>query len=274
MGRSSIGEQKVQIIEDADAMAVQRGAACRDNRGNNHNQDLAMAGYFGLVPAAGSGARMGEALPKQYLSIGNRPVALVRAAAPVRPCRRSDAPSWSCIPRISCFSAMTGVSLATDWCLCSAAARPGPKASCDGLERMRAEVSAEDWVLVHDAARPCLTDELLDRLIAELGQDEVGGLLAIPVADTLSATTASGACCAPSRARSCGRRRRPRCSASLRCSRRLRGADPARTTDEASAVEQLGPAAAAGDGQRREPEGDLSRGPRAGRADSEGIDVA
>lgn len=46
-------------------------------------------------------------------------------------------------------------------------------------------VSEGDWVLVHDAARPCLSSELLDRLLMELGQDPVGGLLAVPVADTL-----------------------------------------------------------------------------------------
>jgi 2-C-methyl-D-erythritol 4-phosphate cytidylyltransferase len=44
---------------------------------------------------------------------------------------------------------------------------------------------AEDWVLVHDAARPCLSAVALRRLIDEVGNDETGGLLALPVADTL-----------------------------------------------------------------------------------------
>lgn len=55
----------------------------------------------------------------------------------------------------------------------------------NGLEAMADIVDANDWVLVHDAARPCLSRELLDRLLDELAQDEVGGLLAVPVADTL-----------------------------------------------------------------------------------------
>jgi 2-C-methyl-D-erythritol 4-phosphate cytidylyltransferase len=42
-----------------------------------------------------------------------------------------------------------------------------------------------DWVLVHDAARPCLTVALVEKLIAEVGDDDAGGLLAVPVADTL-----------------------------------------------------------------------------------------
>jgi 2-C-methyl-D-erythritol 4-phosphate cytidylyltransferase len=42
-----------------------------------------------------------------------------------------------------------------------------------------------DWILVHDAARPCLTIALVEKLIAEVGEDDAGGLLAVPVADTL-----------------------------------------------------------------------------------------
>ncbi len=55
----------------------------------------------------------------------------------------------------------------------------------NGLRAMTAEVAAEDWVLVHDAARPCLTHALLDRLLSGVGEDAVGGILAVPVADTL-----------------------------------------------------------------------------------------
>ncbi len=53
----------------------------------------------------------------------------------------------------------------------------------NGLARLHA--SAEDWVLVHDAARPCLSAEDLAALIDTLWLDPVGGLLAVPLADTL-----------------------------------------------------------------------------------------
>lgn len=53
----------------------------------------------------------------------------------------------------------------------------------NGLAAIEAEEN--DWVLVHDAARPCITASLLDQLLAELQHDAVGGLLAVPVADTL-----------------------------------------------------------------------------------------
>jgi len=54
-----------------------------------------------------------------------------------------------------------------------------------GLARLHDVARSEDWVLVHDAARPCLPHKDLDRLIAELSDHPVGGLLAIPVRDTM-----------------------------------------------------------------------------------------
>lgn len=55
----------------------------------------------------------------------------------------------------------------------------------NGLKALEGEAAAEDWILVHDAARPCLRTADLDRLIEELDQDETGGLLAMPIADTV-----------------------------------------------------------------------------------------
>lgn len=54
-----------------------------------------------------------------------------------------------------------------------------------GLKALEVRAAASDWVLVHDAARPCLSSADLDRLLNELSEDEVGGLLAAPVVDTL-----------------------------------------------------------------------------------------
>jgi len=65
----------------------------------------------------------------------------------------------------------------------------------NGLDAIAKVCDADDWVLVHDAARPCLPDELLGKLLDEVAEDPVGGLLAMPVADTLkraAADTASG----------------------------------------------------------------------------------
>jgi 2-C-methyl-D-erythritol 4-phosphate cytidylyltransferase len=62
----------------------------------------------------------------------------------------------------------------------------------NGLRACAREVRADDWMLVHDAARPCLSQALLDKLLAELDSDPVGGILAAPVADTLKRQTADG----------------------------------------------------------------------------------
>jgi 2-C-methyl-D-erythritol 4-phosphate cytidylyltransferase len=62
----------------------------------------------------------------------------------------------------------------------------------NGLEALREWAGPDDWVLVHDAVRPCLCTEDLDRLLAELDDDPVGGLLAVPVRDTLKQADATG----------------------------------------------------------------------------------
>jgi 2-C-methyl-D-erythritol 4-phosphate cytidylyltransferase len=55
----------------------------------------------------------------------------------------------------------------------------------NGLEAIQDQVNSDDWILVHDAARPGLSNLLLNQLISTLENDTVGGLLAMPIADTL-----------------------------------------------------------------------------------------
>ena len=62
----------------------------------------------------------------------------------------------------------------------------------NGLRSIAGEVDPDDWVLVHDAARPGLTVELIDKLIAFAKDDEVGGLLALPVVDTIKRSNGHG----------------------------------------------------------------------------------
>ena len=62
----------------------------------------------------------------------------------------------------------------------------------NGLDAMRTRVADDDWVLVHDAARPGLTVVMLEQLIATLREDPVGGLLALPVVDTVKRAGADG----------------------------------------------------------------------------------
>jgi len=198
-----------------------------------------MAGYFGLVPAAGTGARMGEALPKQYLSIGLRPL-LWYALRCLCGHPRLSRTYVVLHPDDSLFRGY-------DWnefgealvpLFCGGATRAESVAL--GLEQMRGELRAEDWVLVHDAARPCLTATLIDRLITELTHEDAGGLLAVPAADTLKRSDREGRVLRTEPRDELWQAQTPQMFRFGPLLDALRAADPARTTDEASAMEQLG----------------------------------
>jgi 2-C-methyl-D-erythritol 4-phosphate cytidylyltransferase len=167
--------------------------------------NYAMSDFYALVPAAGFGARMGGELPKQYLPIAGRPMI---AHALNTLCASPDISTVFVVlaPEDKMFHTY-------DW------SRFGDKLQplyCGGNRRsdtvlnglIASELEPDEWVLVHDAARPCLTQAQLAKLIAELRDDAVGGILAVPVADTPIQTTAS---CAPRFANTCGRRKRRRC---------------------------------------------------------------
>jgi 2-C-methyl-D-erythritol 4-phosphate cytidylyltransferase len=143
-----------------------------------------MTRYFAIVPAAGSGSRFGAEKPKQYLDLLGRPLIFhTLAALTAHPLIERvwvvlapDDPYW---PRAD-WQAL-GPKLET--LRCGGATRADSVRN--GLRAASMVAADDDWILVHDAARPCLTTTLLDRLIEQLADDPVGGLLAVPVADTL-----------------------------------------------------------------------------------------
>lgn len=147
-----------------------------------------MARHYAIVPAAGSGSRFGAEVPKQYLSLLGYPLIWHTLAALCRHPRlervwvviaREDEwwsrPEWQ-----SCWLEL-GPRL--EVVACGGASRA--ESVANGLAAAVTAIADADWVLVHDAARPCLTHALLDQLIDALDADPVGGLLAVPVADTL-----------------------------------------------------------------------------------------
>jgi 2-C-methyl-D-erythritol 4-phosphate cytidylyltransferase len=136
--------------------------------------------YFLVIPAAGSGRRFSASVPKQYAALGAATV-IEHALAPFE----SDT---DCIGIV--------IAIAADDSLWAdiAARRPKPVTTAPGgTERAHSVLSAlrtlaardDDWIMVHDAARPCFTPADLARLKNELGTHAVGGLLAVPLADTL-----------------------------------------------------------------------------------------
>ncbi|HEX5766946.1 MAG TPA: 2-C-methyl-D-erythritol 4-phosphate cytidylyltransferase [Burkholderiales bacterium] len=138
---------------------------------------------YALIPAAGSGTRLSPGLPKQYLPLAGRPMLwhAVRAL---------------CVPPVeSVFVVLAPQDrmFAThDWSAFAGKLEPlycGGETRRDsvynGLVATMAAVEADDWMLVHDAARPCLPRKDLEALLRETQDDEVGAILALPIADTV-----------------------------------------------------------------------------------------
>ena len=145
---------------------------------------------WAVIPAAGIGSRMGSAGPKQYLSLHGKTVlehTLSRIAghphitATVVAIAAADR-QW---PRI-----------AAGFDESSLVVTHGGAERChsvlNGLRALAGRAAADDWVLVHDAARPCVRREDLERLIEQLQDHPVGGLLGIPVTDTMKRSDAHG----------------------------------------------------------------------------------
>lgn len=147
-----------------------------------------MAGLWCVVPAAGRGTRVGGDCPKQYLPLAGRPLiehTLERLTAD---------------PRIAGLMVVLGAK-DKHWAGISALnGKPvrtaiGGAERCDsvlaGLDALPADVADDDFVLVHDAARPCVRLTDIDRLIKRAGATE-GGLLGAPLRDTLKHADETG----------------------------------------------------------------------------------
>jgi 2-C-methyl-D-erythritol 4-phosphate cytidylyltransferase len=144
--------------------------------------------YWLVMPAAGVGRRFGNARPKQYAPLHGRTVI-----------------EWALAPFLG-DPGCAGISISLGaedpyWNevadrLAKLPGRPpelifaggGVERSHSvrkGLAALGTRAAPDDWVLVHDAARPCLSSSDLQHLLQHLGSHRVGGLLATPAADTL-----------------------------------------------------------------------------------------
>ena len=143
-----------------------------------------MPRYSALVPAAGSGARFGAEVPKQYLDLAGKPM-IYHTLAVLCACARIDRVWVVLSPGDEWWSTYDwgGLGPKLQVAVCGGATRA--ESVGNGLVAAASVLADDDWVLVHDAARPCLAPERLLALCDELADDPVGGLLAVPVADTL-----------------------------------------------------------------------------------------
>lgn len=150
---------------------------------------MAKIRYWAVVPAAGVGRRMGAAIPKQYLPLAGRTVI------------EHTLDTLMSHPRID--GAVVAVGTGDSWwkTMRLDTAKPLMQVA-GGMERGHSVLNAlhalaeraapDDWVLVHDAVRPCLRHADIDLLIDTLHDDPVGGLLALPVRDTLKRADPTG----------------------------------------------------------------------------------
>ncbi|MDD2775676.1 MAG: 2-C-methyl-D-erythritol 4-phosphate cytidylyltransferase [Gallionella sp.] len=145
-----------------------------------------MSTFHALVPAAGFGARMGHALPKQYLPLCGQPM-IFHALQTLCACPDISTVFVVLAPDDTLFHTYDWSSLGDKLQPLFCGGETRAETVLNGL--VLSELEADDWVLVHDAARPCLTQTHLSHLIEELRDDAVGGLLAVPVADTLKRAT-------------------------------------------------------------------------------------
>lgn len=194
---------------------------------------------WAIVPAAGRSSRFGGDTPKQYLMLAGRRVIEHSLRAVL------DHPDVDGVM----------VALAPDDALWPGWREVGgkPVLTCVGggeraesvlaaLQALPASVSEDQWILVHDAARPCLHRDDLVRLMQEGQQDAVGALLAAPVRDTLKRADGQRRCLATEPRESLWRALTPQLFRRGGLTRALAAAHRSgiRVTDEAMAVERLG----------------------------------
>lgn len=138
--------------------------------------------YWAVVPAAGIGRRMGAAIPKQFLALGRHTVL-----------EHSLESLWNGVELKGLVLVSEGhpalasiQELYREHCMIRVA---GGHQRChsvlNGLEALKGKAQPDDWVLVHDGARPCVRQHDLKQLCAQLAHHKVGGLLGIPARDTM-----------------------------------------------------------------------------------------
>lgn len=198
-----------------------------------------MARVWAVIPAAGRGTRFGGELPKQYLDVAGAPLIAHTLAAlfahdavegAVVPVSEND-PDW---PGWTTFA---GKPVST----CTGGATRAASVLA-GLQALPDSVRPDDFVLVHDAARPNLSLADLSQLLERGRNDPVGAILAAPVRDTLKRAGDDGGIDGTEPRARLWRAFTPQLFRRLQLTRALESATQAdiEVTDEAMAMERLG----------------------------------
>jgi len=141
------------------------------------------AKIWGILPAAGVGARMGLKFPKQYLPLGDKTI-IEHSIALMLSVSELDCLTVCLSAEDQHFSHLN-IDTGGDRLRTTLGGDTRAQSVLNGLLSIQTLTQPGDWVLVHDAARPCLTLAVLERLITSLKSDPVGGILALKSKDTL-----------------------------------------------------------------------------------------
>jgi 2-C-methyl-D-erythritol 4-phosphate cytidylyltransferase len=193
-----------------------------------------------IVPAAGTGTRMGDSLPKQYLDINGIPMIIHTLSAMAKVVRierifvviAADDAYWDSLLQ------RYGGSIRHRLSVHRVGGKTRAASVLNGLGAVTAEFAKDDWALVHDAARPCIRTELIEQFLDELEDEAVGGLLALPVADTLKRSSVDQRVETTVDRQALWRAQTPQMFGIEMLFRALAAAPTA--TDEAQAIEMLG----------------------------------
>jgi len=145
--------------------------------------------YWAIIPAAGTGYRMGTIQPKQYLHLHGKPIIehtinRLSSHETIKKIVVVLAPNDTHWPNVTLDHPNKIITT------------NGGNERChsvlNGLHALKEYANPDDWVLVHDAVRPCIQHQDIDKLIQQLSNHPVGGLLGIPVKDTLKRIDENG----------------------------------------------------------------------------------
>jgi len=197
--------------------------------------------HYALIPAAGVGARMEAGSPKQYLNIAGKP--MLRHAVDAFLASPLIAHTYIVVSaddgQIDGVVPEQGADHGVTVLRCGGATRM--ETILNALQVLHGSIAAHDQVLVHDAARPGLTPALIGKLIAEVGAHPAGGLLALPVVDTVKRAGPASVSAQTVPRDGLWLAQTPQMFSFALLHRALSEApDPHAITDDASAVEALG----------------------------------
>ena len=139
---------------------------------------------WAVIPAAGIGERVGSKIPKQYLQVAGKTI-LEHSITPFVNSSYMVGITVAIHPQDTCFESLNLKNSASNKLHSVTGGATRAHSVLNALNSIEAKVDENDFVLVHDAARPCLSDSDLNHLIASCMAHDVGGIIGVRMTDTI-----------------------------------------------------------------------------------------